>query len=214
MGRKHRDSEGANKALQSELQALIAFACYESEEVIGSGHDIKMDTQIQKMYQMFMPNPGNDDHISLVEQFLQGKGCFQYLFEHEEGELVIPKRFHRTNYRITIKDGCVDENFLVMKNIIIVSDNQPIKGKRLYQHAKSVASNFYKAMALVRSSECPYKDKTYPSGKIGLIMWNGSMMRWMRSILDVMVLYTSQDFLLFVFGVTFPLKVVRNMRVL
>ena len=172
-GRKSTFNIGDNKTLQSELQALIAFACYESDHMIGSGHDMTHQDQKEKMYNMYMPDPDKKDHISYVEQFLQGEGCFKYLFEKDEGELVIPRHFHRSDYRISITEGCVDEDFLKMKNIKSLHNNQPIKADRLYRHTKDVAANFHKAMALVLSSECPYKDKTYPSGKnwIDYIEW-------------------------------------------
>ena len=42
------------KTLQTELQALIAFACYDSNQLRDSGKTMKKDILAQKLYDMYL----------------------------------------------------------------------------------------------------------------------------------------------------------------
>jgi len=149
------------KTLHSELQRLVAFACYDSKEILRSGNTLKKDTLIKKMYELYMPSQSNKDHYSMVEQFLDGVSCFKFLFEEEDGSKIIPHHFHGLDHTVFLGRGGVDMSLLTRKNLTNYAD---VKPDRLYVHAKKVETNFKKALALVTSPDCPYKDKSFPSG--------------------------------------------------
>ena len=69
------------KRLQTELQSLLAFSCYDSKMILQCGKSAKKSTVIDRMLGMYMPssNP-NDDRMSHVEQLLEGYGKFKHLF--------------------------------------------------------------------------------------------------------------------------------------
>ena len=59
------------KRLQTELQSLIAYACYDSKEVLQGGESCTKTFIVNRLYEAYMPsNLANDDRISFVEMFL------------------------------------------------------------------------------------------------------------------------------------------------
>ena len=71
-----------SKRLQTELQSLISFACYDSNGVLWCGKSAKKQTLIDNLFRLYMPcNKPNDEHVSQVEQFLEGIGVFSCFFE-------------------------------------------------------------------------------------------------------------------------------------
>jgi hypothetical protein len=123
-------------------------------------------------------NP-DDDRMSSVELFLEGKGRFQYFFEKKESDievnqtndslpqpdsLVINECFHcHKGIEIPIETGCVDRSLLTRKNLSSLVD---IKADTLYRHAKEVEANCKKALSLCMRNDSPYKNfnGTFPSG--------------------------------------------------
>ena len=57
-----------SKRLQTELQATIAFACYDSSELLQSGDSTKQTTLQQQIYDMFMPVKSSDNDDDRMSQ--------------------------------------------------------------------------------------------------------------------------------------------------
>ena len=72
------------KRLQTELQALIVFGCYDSDSVLKCGKSAKKSTLIVKLHKLYMPSNDHDsDHVSHIELLLEGKGKYKHLFEEK-----------------------------------------------------------------------------------------------------------------------------------
>ena len=73
-----------SKRLQTELQSLIAFGCYDSNFVLKCGKSAKKNTLVTKIHQLYMPSNNSDsDHVSQIELFLEGRGKYKYFFERK-----------------------------------------------------------------------------------------------------------------------------------
>ena len=97
--RKQKTNTLVSKRLQTELQSLIGYSCYNSNSVLKCGKSAKKLTIMNKMYELYMPSPNpDDDRLSSVELFLEGKGRFRYFFEKKNQTLkqqtTITKAFH------------------------------------------------------------------------------------------------------------------------
>ena len=63
------------KRLQTELQATIAFACYDSSSGLQSGDSTKQATLQQQIFDSYMPvnsSDKEDDRMSQMELFFGG----------------------------------------------------------------------------------------------------------------------------------------------
>lgn len=93
-----------SKTLQTELQAMIAFVCYDSNELRDSGKTMKKDVLAQKLYDLYMPpNSKKDNRLRMIEMFLIGSGKFKGLFYCIDGvstpnSLVIPNELHNLDH--------------------------------------------------------------------------------------------------------------------
>ena len=74
------------KKLQTELQALIAYGCYDSKQVLKSGNSAKKNDIINNLCNLYMTKLNSSDHLSQVEAFLEGQGKYSYLFEEISNE--------------------------------------------------------------------------------------------------------------------------------
>ena len=75
------------KRLQTELQATIAFSCYDSSSLLQSGDSTKQATLQQQIFDSHVPvnsSDEEDDRMSQMKLFLEGEGKFKYLFEIEK----------------------------------------------------------------------------------------------------------------------------------
>ena len=176
------------KRLQTELQATIAFSCYDSDALLQSGDSTKQTTLQQQIFDIYMPVKRackDDDRMSQIELFLEGQGRFKYLFEVEKQNvipspstspslnkqsvlpnniLVLPGSLHCIpNKRVSVSQGCIDMALLTRKNLTNYVDISPLT---LFRHAKDVEANFKKAYAICKQEDSPYKDYKglYPSG--------------------------------------------------
>ena len=84
MPRKKPENTDVTKRLQTELQALIAFGCYDSNSILKCGKSANKTTIMEKILKMYMPADGCEDHMSHVEQLLEGRGKYTYLINKEE----------------------------------------------------------------------------------------------------------------------------------
>ena len=165
------NNRDVTKKLQTELQALIAYGAYDSDQVLRGGDSCCKDDVIKKINNLYMPNIANNDNLSHVEMFLEGKGKYSYFFETigaadntEEPMKIIPETMHcMDGKRITLELGCVDKSLLTRKNL---SNFVDISAKTLYRHAKEVEANCKKALALCTGEGSPYHkfNGTFPSG--------------------------------------------------
>ena len=101
----YRKKQIVTKSVQTELQSLIAFACYDHKLTLRCGFTMNKTDLSEKMYELFMPSEEASDekdseHLSLVEQFMNGLGVFKYMFrkvylsELDQEALVIPRQLH------------------------------------------------------------------------------------------------------------------------
>ena len=62
--RKRRAKFIISCRLQTELQALIAYACYDNDVILKAGKSAKKKTIQQKMIDLYLPSTNlNDDRI-------------------------------------------------------------------------------------------------------------------------------------------------------
>ena len=84
MPRPRKRNLAIPKRLQTELQALIAFGCYDSDSVLKCGKSAKKSTLLAKLHTLYMPSNNHDsDHVSQIELLLEGKGKYKHLFEEK-----------------------------------------------------------------------------------------------------------------------------------
>jgi len=75
---------GGGRALQSELQATIAFRAYDSEQVFEGGESMKKKDVANIIAKKYFGQQDDPDHLSLVDKFLGGMQEFASLFDQEE----------------------------------------------------------------------------------------------------------------------------------
>ena len=169
-----------SKRFQTELQSLVAYACYDSNEVLRRGTSAKREAVINKIASLYFPSNNNGgDRMSYVEMLLEGKGRFKYLFKDREvssrastdvseecsavDRIVPPSLYCIDGKEIKVEKGCIDKSLLTRKNLGNMVD---IKALTLYQHAKDVEANFKKAMSFCSQTGSPYHNfnGTFPSG--------------------------------------------------
>ena len=157
------------KKLQTELQSLIAYGCYDSPSVLKAGDSAKKSDIMKKIHDLYMPLMGKGDHFSQVEMFLEGKGKYKYLFEKSDDDtnnstVIIPEIMHCIKGKtISVNEECIDKSLLTRKNL---SNFVDVTSKSLYRHAKEVKANCKKALAICTSESSPYRnfDGNFPSG--------------------------------------------------
>ena len=72
------------KRLQTELQALIVFGCYDSDSVLKCGKSAKKSTLITKLHKLYMTSNDHDsDHVLQIELLLEVKCRYKHLFEEK-----------------------------------------------------------------------------------------------------------------------------------
>ena len=85
------------KRFQTELQSLVAYGAYNTEELSGAGSSLNVMTLIDLMKVLYFP-PTNkkDDRVSHVERLLERNGKYKHLLkEDEKGLLTIHEKFHQ-----------------------------------------------------------------------------------------------------------------------
>ena len=84
------------KRFQTELQSLVAYGAYDTEEMSGAGSSSNVLTLIDLMKVLYFP-PTNkkDNRVSHVERLLERNGKYSHLFEEgEKGIPTIHEKFH------------------------------------------------------------------------------------------------------------------------
>ena len=162
------------KRLQTELQSVVAYACYDSDKILTSGKTMKKAHICDLLYDMYMPPPGKkkSDRMSYVDMFLEGVGKFEGLWNMEEGKkngemLILSPIMHTLDDEMFVGENCISRSLMTRKKL---TNNVDIKKERLLIHAKDVEANCTKALRLCLTKDSPYKDyysnnATFPSGE-------------------------------------------------
>jgi hypothetical protein len=162
--------------LLKELQALVAFACYDSPSLIrrgGSLAEVALDNMMSSIFYGDDTNGAPDPDLILFEdQCMLGLNKFKGLYTQsvlegpsgEPGEvrLSIPAFLHRhKNLHVYVGDGSIEKGLLSQKSLY---GTEKITGRTLHRMAKTVLRTCKKMMAIVKSKGSPYKDGRFPSG--------------------------------------------------
>ena len=150
MARKKRHEFQGTKRMQVEMQATIAFACYDNNKVLKDGKGMSKKAQVQKILDLHMPLvPEDKVRMCFVDQFLKGSNQFKGLFQcnsedDTEQPLTIPHELHCEEGRnIFVGSEGIGQSLLTSKNL---SNRQDISGETSYRHAKEVEANCKKAL--------------------------------------------------------------------
>ena len=172
------------RALQSELQATIAFRAYDSEQVYEGGESMKKKDIANIIAKKYFGQQDNPDHLSLVDKFLGGMQEFASLFDQEElpskttqtatvpldGDhppccLVLKPTLHclpnGKKISITLQPGMggIDRSLLTRKNLKNCED---ISAPVLLSKCEDVMKNCKKALSIVLSKDSPFKEGQLP----------------------------------------------------
>jgi hypothetical protein len=156
-----------NKKLLVEIQALIAFACYDSPAIATGGDSMTEGAQTELIKEMYFGG-GDPENISFVDQFIHGLNRFTGLFTSSEpdesGQIVLtmPHKLHRhAGLNIFVGPTSITKELLLKKSF---ASNDSIHPRTLFRKAKEVIATCKKMMGLVTASGSPYRDGTFPSG--------------------------------------------------
>ena len=165
-----------SKKLLMELQALIAFASYDSPSLAGGGNSFTEAAMEKLMTTLCFGDGdvGDSEAMCYVDQFLAGLNRFKGLFtaspasedaqQHESALILsIPVLLHgQSGVHIYVGSGSIEKELLCSKSLV---NPTQISGRTMLRLAKDVVSNCKKMQALVTRSDSPYKDINYtPSG--------------------------------------------------
>ena len=161
--KKKKPNNDVTKKLQTELQALMAYGCYDSPSVLQAGDSAKKSGVSREILRLYMPSGQDGDHLSHVDKLLEGKDKYRYLFEVVESvsnpnnpQLVIPEVMHcMAGKEILVGKGCIDRSLLTRKNLSNFAD---VSEKTLFRHAKEVEANCKKALACCLAEGSPYRN--------------------------------------------------------
>ena len=165
------------KRLQTELQSMIACACYDSDYILTSGKTMKKEVLCNTLLDLHMPSPGDTDDVgeeamSHVDMCLKGLGEFKGLWNMDEDEksgesLILSKKMHTLDDKMHVGPDCICRSLLTCKNLTNKAD---AKKERSHFYAKDVETNCTKALRLCLSSDSPCKlfyqnNGKHPSGQ-------------------------------------------------
>ena len=111
------------KKLMTEMQALIAFACYDSPTIAQGGDSMTENTIAETMAVLYF---GGDDPeiLSYLDQFINGLHRFTGLFTSSEpdefGQIVLtmPQKLHRHGgLNIFVGPASITKELLSKKNL-------------------------------------------------------------------------------------------------
>ena len=82
MVQKRKAQIEGTKRMQTKIQATIAFACYDNDEVLKEGKGMNKKAQVDKIVELYMPSvPEDKVWMCYVNQFLNGSNQFKGLFQ-------------------------------------------------------------------------------------------------------------------------------------
>ncbi|KAI2499480.1 hypothetical protein MHU86_15000 [Fragilaria crotonensis] len=127
------------KKLMTEMQALIAFACYDSQAIAQGGDSMTVNTMAETMTALYF---GGDDPeiISYLDQFINGLHWFTELFMSSEPDefgqiaLTMPQKLHRHGgLNIFVGPTSITKELLSKKNF---ANNEKITGRTLLKRRR------------------------------------------------------------------------------
>ena len=123
---------------------------------------MRRDNIKDMLCKLYLPhNNNNDEIISNVDMFLQGKVRFKSVFNidiryedmEKASKLIILGVLHCMDRKVfTIDKDCINRSLLMRKN---VSNKMDILGNSFFHHAKGVEANCKKALSLCLSKNSP-----------------------------------------------------------
>ena len=155
---KNRKKRSTNMsgALLKELQALIAFACYDSPSLIRRGAslpDTAIENVMASIYYGNAKNGADPDLISYDDQLMLGLNKFKGLYTQSlqtgpnasSGEVLlsIPEYLHRhKKLFVFVGDGSIEKGILSQKSLLAAeTTGEKISGRTLHRIAKAVLCN-------------------------------------------------------------------------
>ena len=140
------------KKLLVEIQALIAFACYDSPAIVTGGESMTEGAQTDIIKVMYFGG-GDPEIISYVDQFIHGlnrlTGLFTSSEPDESGKIVLtmPQKLHRhAGLNIFVGSTSITKELLLKKSF---ASNDNIHPRMLHRKAKEVIATCKKMMGLV-----------------------------------------------------------------
>ena len=176
--------KAASRAIQTELQATIAFAAFDTSDIFERGEGLKQKEIKRILSDHYFGRSNDPDSVGLADQCLGGLNQFSFLFDKEDlplqtdtnstgvdsdslpYRLVLKPTFHCQGEMTKIfvgspRSGGITRAFLTSKNLSNPIDVSP---ETLHRHALDVLKNAKKALSLVTSPNCPFHDGKDPSG--------------------------------------------------
>ena len=178
---KNRKQQSTNmsRVLLKELQATIAFACFDSPSLMQRGESLSeaaIEGVMASIYYGDDTNGALDPNlITYVDQFMVGLNKFKGLFTQSlpaagssstpSGEVLLslPECLHRhKKLLVYVGDGSIEKEILTQKSLF--GKEEKISGRTLVRFSKAVVCNCKKMMAIVKGKRSPYRDGKFPSG--------------------------------------------------
>ncbi|KAI2510078.1 hypothetical protein MHU86_4372 [Fragilaria crotonensis] len=175
-----RTKTNVTAKLLTEIQALIAYACYDSPSISCGAKTMTEIDQAKLMANLCFGNIDDDPEIMCyVDQFLHGLNKFHGLFNASSVEIqpggspnapemlltmipILHQMGQETN--IFVGKGSIEKSLLMSKSVGRASSISNVTGRTLLRAAKDVLCNCKKLTAIVTASNSPYKDGNFPSG--------------------------------------------------
>ncbi|KAI2506391.1 hypothetical protein MHU86_8017 [Fragilaria crotonensis] len=166
--------------LLTEIQALIAYACYDLPSISCGAKTMTEIDQAKFMANLCFGNIDNDPEIKCyVDQFLHGLNKFHGLFNALSVEIqpggspnapemlltmipILHEMGQETN--VFVGKGSIEKSLLMSKSVGRASSISNVIGRTLLRAAKDVLCNWKKLTAIVTASNSPDKDGNFPSG--------------------------------------------------
>jgi hypothetical protein len=129
------------KKLMTEMQARIAFACYDSPATIAQGGDsMTKNLMAENMAALYLGSNDPEIVISYVDQFINGLQSFAGLFTSSESDefgkiiLTMPQKLHRHGgLNIFVGPTSITKELLSKKNF---ANNEKITGRTLLKRRR------------------------------------------------------------------------------
>ena len=171
--KKTRPKRSTNMSggLLKELQATIAFACYDSPALFKRGTSLseaQIEIVMASIFSHDDKNGADPDMLTYVDQCLMGLNKFKGLFTQAmqpSGDMLlsIPESLHRhKKLLVYVGDGSIEKAILSQKSVNGTAEK--ISGRTLLRNAKTVMCNCKKMMAIVKAKGSPYREGAFPSG--------------------------------------------------
>ncbi len=123
------------QAIMTEMQAQIAFACYDSRATIAQGGDSMTENSMAENMAALYLGSNDPEIISYVDQFINGLQSFAGLFTSSESDefgkiiLTMPQKLHRHGgLNIFVGPTSITKELLSKKNF---ANNEKITGRTL-----------------------------------------------------------------------------------